>query len=43
MLQPLDDRLPAEPPVKELVDDIGLHGGTWSRAALGTENIDPLP
>ncbi|MCP4167466.1 MAG: ABC transporter substrate-binding protein [Chloroflexi bacterium] len=34
-LPPVDDRLPAEPLVEEVVDEIGQYGGTLRRAFLG--------
>jgi peptide/nickel transport system substrate-binding protein len=33
-LPPVDERLPVEPLVQEVVDEIGEYGGTWHRAAL---------
>ncbi len=34
-LPPVDERLPAEPLVEEVVDEIGIYGGTLRRAFLG--------
>ncbi|MGI6209723.1 MAG: ABC transporter substrate-binding protein [Anaerolineae bacterium] len=33
-LPPVDERLPVEPLVQEVVDEIGQYGGTWHRAAV---------
>jgi len=35
-LPPVDERLPSEPLVQEVVDEIGEYGGTWHRAALNS-------
>lgn len=34
-LPPVDERLPLEPLVIEVVEEIGQYGGTWHRAAIG--------
>jgi peptide/nickel transport system substrate-binding protein len=34
-LPPVEERLPAEPLVQEVVDGIGTYGGTWRRGFLG--------
>lgn len=49
-LPPLNERLPEEPLVVEVVESIGKHGGTWRRAfkgikdfhAFGRLNYDPV-
>jgi len=33
-LPPVEERLPKEPLIQEVVDEIGEYGGTWHRAAL---------
>ncbi len=38
-LPPVDERLPDEPLVVEVVDEIGRYGGTWRRAALGPNDV----
>jgi len=49
-LPPLDERLPSDPLIVEVVDSIGKHGGTWRRVfkgikdfhAFGRLNYDPM-
>ncbi|MEM7131306.1 MAG: ABC transporter substrate-binding protein [Chloroflexota bacterium] len=49
-LPPLEERLPSEPLVVEVVESIGKHGGTWRRVfkgikdfhAFGRLNYDPV-
>lgn len=38
-LPPVEERLPKEPAVVEVVEEIGQYGGTWQRAALGVNDI----
>ncbi len=38
-LPAVEQRLPAEPYVVEVVEEIGQYGGTWHRAALGTSDL----
>lgn len=38
-LPPVEERLPQEPLVVEVVEEIGQYGGTWRRAALGQGDI----
>ncbi|MGI6209818.1 MAG: ABC transporter substrate-binding protein, partial [Anaerolineae bacterium] len=37
-LPPVDERLPVEPLVQEVADEIGVYGGTWHRAAVNASD-----
>ena len=42
-LPPVDERLPAEPLVQDVVDQIGVYGGTPRRAVLGPSDHNNYP